>query len=363
MIVSKSKHPRYPWRVKWKEGVVSKNRFFESEKAARQFAGRKKTEIVDIAPSDIPPDAAERRALQEARVHGVPLMEAITHWRRTAGAAQGKTVSDLIDARLFAAMNERISPHYERSVIRELERAREAFGDLPAISLTPEKCHQYLQGAPGHYSQKLSRAIFGSVFTHAISLGWLAVNPVVKFRPVKRNNKDDVDILSVEDAARWLCCVAAHAPDCLAGCAIAIFAGLRTAEVQRLEWQEVDMERALICVTRGKSKTKTRRLVDIMGNLAAILEPLAQKAGKIYPHSPERALKKAKRAYGKRLPKNVARHCFVSYHLGLFNDLALTEMQAGHEKESLFQHYRALVTQGAAESFFSITVENLPPAA
>lgn len=54
------------------------------------------------------------------------------------------------------------------------------------------------------------------------------------------------------------------------------------------------------------------------------------------------------------LPKSIARHSLVSYHLALFGDLAATEMQAGHDREILFRHYRELVTPELAESYFSI---------
>lgn len=42
-----------------------------------------------------------------------------------------------------------------------------------------------------------------------------------------------VSVLTVDDAADWLACVAARAPQCLAGWAIAMFAGLRRAKISR----------------------------------------------------------------------------------------------------------------------------------
>lgn len=69
MTVSPSSHPRYPWRVKWREGTVQKNRFFPSERLARDFARRKAPQLRDVAPSDAPPTKEERRALDEARAH------------------------------------------------------------------------------------------------------------------------------------------------------------------------------------------------------------------------------------------------------------------------------------------------------
>ena len=81
-------------------------------------------------------------------------------------------------------------------------------------------------------------------------------------------------ILTPEEAGRWLACTALEAPSLLAGTAIALFAGLRAAEVSRLDWREVRLSRGFIEVTAAKSKTRTRRLVDIMPNLAEWLAPL-----------------------------------------------------------------------------------------
>ncbi|MGO8699941.1 MAG: hypothetical protein ACLQVY_19775 [Limisphaerales bacterium] len=45
--------------------------------------------------------------------------------------------------------------------------------------------------------------------------------------------------------------------------AIGAFAGLRTAEIERLEWQDVDQSGGFIEVKAAKAKTRSRRLVPI----------------------------------------------------------------------------------------------------
>lgn len=355
MTISPSAHPRYPWRCKWKEGTRQRNRYFRSEKEARRFAQRKGVEIRDIAPSEIPPTPEERRALAEARLHNVPLMDAIAHWRRTAGAHGGRTMADLIAARLEASKADALSPAYRQALTRVLGIAAESMGSMPAVSVTPVDCQRFVATWSEHGSQKQARAILGAVFTHAMRQGWLSANPAASLRLARQRSRSTVSVLTVDDAADWLACVAARAPQCLAGWAIAMFAGLRRAEVERLDWSEVRLERGHIEVTAAKSKTRTRRLVDIMPNLAVILEPLAS-TGRVFPHSPKRAEVWARQAFGRPLAKNVARHSFVSYHLALFGDIASTELQAGHDRAVMFQHYRELVTRQDAESYFSITV-------
>ena len=53
-------------------------------------------------------------------------------------------------------------------------------------------------------------------------------------------------------------------------------------------------------------------------------------------------------------PENALRHSFVSYHLAFYNDVARTEIQAGHDRKVLFRHYRELVTAASAEEFWAV---------
>lgn len=59
------------------------------------------------------------------------------------------------------------------------------------------------------------------------------------------------------------------------------FAGLRHAEIARLEWQDIDLEEGFIEVKAENAKTDTRRIVPLKDNLKAFLEPLAKKSGKV----------------------------------------------------------------------------------
>lgn len=46
------------------------------------------------------------------------------------------------------------------------------------------------------------------------------------------------------------------------------FAGLRTAEIGRLEWKDVNLEQAIITISADNSKTASRRVVPVQSNLA-----------------------------------------------------------------------------------------------
>ena len=63
--------------------------------------------------------------------------------------------------------------------------------------------------------------------------------------------------------------------------AIGAFAGMRAAEIARLAWSEVNLERGFITVTASKAKTAARRLVPISENLKAWLVPHARASGPV----------------------------------------------------------------------------------
>ena len=71
--------------------------------------------------------------------------------------------------------------------------------------------------------------------------------------------------------------------DTLPFVAISLFAGLRTAEAEKLDWSEVDLEGGHIEVTAKKAKTARRRLIPISENLAAWIQPLAKTSGSVVP--------------------------------------------------------------------------------
>ena len=51
--------------------------------------------------------------------------------------------------------------------------------------------------------------------------------------------------------------------DALPALAIGAFAGIRTAEVCRLDWSEVNLEKGLIEIKKGKAKTRSVGFVGL----------------------------------------------------------------------------------------------------
>ena len=89
---------------------------------------------------------------------------------------------------------------------------------------------------------------------------------------VKWKNTDAIEAFTPDEMGRLL---AVENPEILPFLVFGAFAGLRSAEIVRLDWSEVNLTRRFIEVTAAKAKTASRRIVPIVDNLAVWLAPYA----------------------------------------------------------------------------------------
>jgi len=160
-------------------------------------------------------------------------------------------------------------------------------------------------------------------------------------------------ILTVQQTARLL---EAASPELLPYVAIGAFAGLRRAELERLDWSDVHFDDNLIEITAQKSKTARRRFVKIQRNLREWLLPFRKHKGIVTPDNFPKRLDAARDAAGiDDWPDNALRHSFASYHLAHFKDAAALALEMGHTNSGLiFNHYRQLVRPKEAERYWNI---------
>jgi integrase len=130
--------------------------------------------------------------------------------------------------------------------------------------------------------------------------------------------------------------------------AISAFAGIRSAEIARLDWSAVDLDRRIIEVRAGQAKTASRRVIPISDNLAAWLAPLPRR-GRVVPsctqHKEITALAKS---LGIPWPRNVLRHSFISYRIAIVKSADQVDLREPVEKPGLGAR-RVIFSQGEAQ--------------
>ena len=137
--------------------------------------------------------------------------------------------------------------------------------------------------------------------------------------------------------------------------AIAAFTGMRTAEILRLDWSQINFERNFVVVSPEKAKTATRRLISIQPNLMEFLSPYRGSTGRVFErYTNANAIKFAK-ANGIEWPHNALRHSFASFRLAQCQDPARTALELGNSPQKLFQNYRELADQRDAAAWFAIS--------
>jgi integrase len=190
------------------------------------------------------------------------------------------------------------------------------------------------------------------LFSFALEQNYLPAGPTAasQLRKVKVPDSE-ISIFTPGDFAR----IIHAAPDRLIPLlAISAFAGIRSAEIARLDWSAVDLDRRIIEVRAGQAKTASRRVIPITDNLASWLAPLPR-TGRVVPsctqHKEITALAKS---LGIPWPRNVLRHSFISYRIAIVKSADQVALEAGNSPAIIFRHYRELTTEETAREWFGI---------
>jgi integrase len=152
-------------------------------------------------------------------------------------------------------------------------------------------------------------------------------------------------------------------PSVLPFIAIGMFAGLRSAERNELDWCDIHMEGAepYIDLSAEIAKTGRRRIVPIQPALREFLAPFVKSKGRIIPLT-SNGLPAYQNAWERSLKaaglwpwsENRLRDSFVSYRYEFTGCAEITAKEAGHSVQVMFGRYQRLVTRAGAEIFWAI---------
>jgi integrase len=267
-----------------------------------------------------------------------------------------KRVADVVAELLAVKAARGASVRYLQDLRSRLGRFAEAFRKN-AGDVTTAAVQEWLDGLKlSPQSYKNFQTVLHLLFGFCVARGYAADNPVATVESVKVSGRD-VEIYTPGELAKLLTCVAAGA---LPAMAIGAFAGLRTAEIQRLDWRDVDLSGGFVTVSADKAKTGARRIVPILPALGAWLAPYACKTGCVWGQSDfplHAAWRAAATAAGVAWKSNALRHSFASYRLAATQNAAQVSLEMGNSPQVVFRHYRELVKPAEAERWFDVKPE------
>jgi integrase len=322
--------------------------------------------------------ASYGRAIELLRPTGASLEVAAASYAKAFEILRGDAV---IEAAKFYARHgaNRVTRKTTAEVVRELIAAKEArgkaaryIGDLRArlarfaeafavdiSTVTTADVQRWLDGLKvGTQTSKNFRTVLHTLFAFAEARGYVfkGGNPVAGTESISANGAA-IQIFTPAEILALL----THAPKSFVPfLALGAFAGLRSAEIARLEWADVDLTGGFVHVSADQAKTRSRRLVPLLPNLAQWLGPYARGKGKVWTGSPD-DLREARAVTvekaGTPWKDNGLRHSFISYRLAEIQNAAQVALEAGNSPGMVFKHYRELVKPSAAKAWFAIAPE------
>ena len=375
VTLKKYKHPRYKFRVTFRQGDDYTQKYFTARTGpdgADAFVNEKKVELLNEGRKHADFTDAERKAVIRSRelaesfstagVKGFTLDAALSFYAEHLQLRRRSVnVLSAYDEFVESRRKEGVSAVHLRDFTYRLERFAKKHAKRLVAEITTKDVNSWVFGLKNAAQSKdKHRRLLHNFFGYCVGRGYTEENPVARADKVKVLRKPP-GILSTADTAALL---AAASAEIVPALAIGFFAGLRTAEIQRLDWQQIDLRRNFIEVTAENAKSSQRRLVDITPNLRAWLEPHARPSGpvRLTEMRHHDRFDVARKTAGIGWPPNACRHSYASYHLALHQDAAKTSLQLGHTNTAvLFQHYRELATREDAAAYFEIMPDNVQP--
>ena len=284
-------------------------------------------------------------AIQAAQFYKLHRADAITR----------KTVAEVVAELIETKKARDKSFRYVGDLESRLNRFAKDFAvDIGSITTADvQRWLDRLKVAP--QTAKNFRTVLGTLFGFAESRGYIfkGGNPVEDVEHITANG-GTIEIFTATEIADLL---KAAPKEFLPVLALGGFGGLRTAEIMRIEWQDIDLAGGFIHVAAEKAKTRSRRLVPVTPNLAQWLAPYAKQRGAVWKgdrHEMATARAATVKAAGVAWKANALRHSFISYRLADIQNAAAVSLEAGNSANVVFRHYREIVRPEAARTWFAV---------
>jgi integrase len=306
---------------------------------------------------EIPLDAAAIEYAQARKIlDGHSLTEAAKFYMKHHGrGVTAKSVADAVSEFLNAKRAEGRSELYLADLRYRLGRFASTF-HVEVRQLAPEDVRDFLS------ELKLSARSYNNfqrvlqVFLRFCqSRAWLSKEvDLVDGIGARKEPPAPIEIFSPAELRLLLNTASPSLAACIA---LQAFGGVRSEEMLRLHWIDLERRKGFVEVGASKAKTQQRRLVPIQPCLEQWLALAPRNGERVWPGTKwtyTHALGNAAKLAGVRWKTNGLRHSCISYRLAAKPDVAAVALEAGNSPTVIFHHYRELATEAEAAEWFGI---------
>jgi site-specific recombinase XerD len=350
--------------------------------------------------------AAAELADARKRLGGLSLAHAVESYvRRHQGIVAGKQIAEVVQELLAAKGTDNLSLRYLRQLQYDLSAFEKKFAGRIAAVTGAEIDGWLRELGVAPRTRNNVRTSIGTLFTFAKGRKYLPKDhDELEAVPVAKDNDGEIEIFTPAELRELL---AVARPGMIPFLAVGAFAGVRHAELQRLDWSNLKRDGDVIEIRAAKANTASRRVIPILPNLRVWLEPYWQSSGAVcdYLDMSKKFAELTKRVNERRRVAGIAecgsangdgagggigksgavesredgpgtdrldggrddgaegkfkwkhnalRHSFISYRVAETQNVAQVALEAGNSPQMIFQHYRELVRPAEAKAWFAI---------
>ena len=313
--------------------------------------------IQTLAPFNLPLPVAAEGLAEALRVTGslANLLQAAEAWARDHKQLIRKPLREVVSAFVELKIKQQASRRYLQDLRSRLGRFGEAIRK-DACDVSTVDIQAYLDGVGGSsQTRKNYRTVLHVFFEFALARGFTATNPVAKTQHVSVRSVSEIEIYTPDEFRRLL---EASSPDFTPILVLGGFAGLRSAELERVQWENIDLVSGHVTLSARQAKTASRRIVPLCSTAIAWLKPLAKTSGPVWAKEGLDTLYSAQatcaQAAHVNWKKNALRHSYASYRLAEIGDPGRVAAELGNSPAIVHKHYKQLVKPAEAIAWFGI---------
>lgn len=365
----------------WAEGKRQRRAIADLSEAKRE-ARRIARDLADGRASMVAVSNKELAYFRdlEKKMGGTPLSEAVNLWLQTSENKLPKiTVSEIVKEMLNLKLNDTFIEKRQKQTLQvRWGKFEKAFGGRVISTIKAKELDAFLANPEWQpRTRQHYRGAVSMIFDYAKRKDYL--------EPDKDHQAEKTEVIRVNDAKleSWsvedMALILKHATKrTIPWIVLGAFAGIRSSEIERMNWEDIDWSSNLILVKGklvggSKSRANNDRAIAMTANLKAWLIPFRTYKGNILKSLGVGDINKdIYHALGEVINKiqkekplfnwkqNANRHSFATYYLAMTGDASTTALAMGNSPTMLLRRYKSIqvdgktVTRGMAEKYFAI---------